>query len=273
MIWRMMVNQCHSNYDIRITICDLSCSCGTFFIFGYMQLPFFYTDKYDPQQKQVVLDEDTSRHVIQVLRMKTGEKLNLTDGKGNLLSCEIIEEHKKHCVVQINDINHKLQAARKVSIAISLLKNTNRFEWFLEKATEIGVIEIIPLICERTEKEKFRHDRMNSICISAMLQSEQCWLPVLHEPKEFENMEMWKCENGVNYIAHCMDGSKGTLLDTNISRLPHSLICIGPEGDFTTVEIELALKNNFTPVSLGETRLRTETAGIVAATLLCNSKG
>ena len=114
--------------------------------------------------------------------MKEGEKLNLTDGKGNLITAEITDDHKKHCSVKIIDSRLTTHDSRKVTIAISLLKNTNRFEWFLEKATEIGVSEIIPLICERTEKQKFRYDRMKGICISAMLQSQQCWLPVLHEP-------------------------------------------------------------------------------------------
>ena len=167
------------------------------------------------------------------------------------------------------------ESTRRVSIAISLLKNANRFEWFLEKATEIGVSEIIPLICERTEKEKFRFDRMQGIVISAMLQSQQVWLPLLHEPVIFENVEIWIPKtigsgNCTNYIAHCMEGNKSMISHSHISTSSHSLICIGPEGDFTAQEIDLALQHNFTPVTLGETRLRTETAGLVAATLLCH---
>ena len=109
---------------------------------------------------EIVLDEDTSRHIVQVLRMKRGEKVNLTDGKGNLLTCVINDDHKKHCIVSVESKIQNPKSKRNVTIGISLLKNANRFEWFLEKATEIGVDEIIPLICERTEKEKFRHDRM-----------------------------------------------------------------------------------------------------------------
>jgi 16S rRNA (uracil1498-N3)-methyltransferase len=241
-----------------------------------MALPFFYIRDYNGEQ-QVILDEETSRHVVQVLRMKTGEKLNLTDGKGNLFCCEIKEDNKKHCTVNVSEIRNQKPKIKKITIGISLLKNSNRFEWFLEKATEIGVSEIIPLICDRTEKEKFRYDRMNAICISAMLQSQQCWLPILQEPVKYENMEIWKCVNGPNFIAHCIESSKQSLtqfvtapgLNPHNSTLSHSLICIGPEGDFTPKEIELALQNNFIPVSLGDTRLRTETAGIVAATLLC----
>lgn len=234
-----------------------------------MALPFFYINEYDATQKQIMLNEETSKHIVQVLRMKVGEKINLTDGKGSLITCEIKEENKKHCVVNVRDTSYKAQATRRVSIAISLLKNTNRFEWFLEKATEIGVNEIIPLICERTEKEKFRYERMQGICISAMLQSQQTWLPVLQEPQQFEDWVIKQLEDCTKYIAHCMDEESKMQLHRQISKSSYQLICIGPEGDFTSKEIELALQHNFIPVSLGETRLRTETAGVVAATLLC----
>jgi 16S rRNA (uracil1498-N3)-methyltransferase len=233
-----------------------------------MALPFFYINEYTASQKEIILNEETSKHVVQVLRMKVGEQLNLTDGKGSLITCEIIDDHKKHCVVNVKGMRFKAQGTKKISVAISLLKNANRFEWFLEKATEIGVAEIIPLICERTEKEKLRQDRMQGIVISAMLQSQQVWLPVLQEPVKYENMKMWKCEDGQNFIAHCIDDKKQELSHLHISTSPHLLICIGPEGDFTPIEIELALQHNFIPVTLGETRLRTETAGVVAATLL-----
>ncbi len=233
-----------------------------------MALPFFYISNYKEAQQQITLDEDTSKHIVQVLRMKTGEKLNLTNGKGNLFTVGITAVNKKHCEVEVlSSVTYPL-ASKRVTIAISLIKNPSRFEWFLEKATEIGVTEIIPLLCERTEKERFRYDRMKGICISAMLQSQQCWLPVLHEPTQFENMEVWKLENGSNFIAHCIEGDKQALSNFQISTLSHSLICIGPEGDFTPAEIELALQHQFLPVSLGDTRLRTETAGVVAAALL-----
>src|SRR5215204_2548240 len=233
-----------------------------------MTLSFFYIGDYNSSQKEIVLDEDTSRHVVQVLRMKEGEKLNLTDGKGSLIIAEVIDAHKKHCSVKIIDSLLTTRNSRKVTIAISLLKNTNRFEWFLEKATEIGISEIIPLICERTEKQKFRYDRMKGICISAMLQSQQCWLPELHEPVQFGDLMMRRFDEHRKIIAHCLEESKTELADLQISKLLNQLIVIGPEGDFTKSEIDLALENNFIPVSLGETRLRSETAGVVAVTLL-----
>jgi 16S rRNA (uracil1498-N3)-methyltransferase len=237
-----------------------------------MQLPFFYIESFGTTERTIALDEATSKHVVQVLRMNEGEKLNLTDGKGNLMTCEIIEAHKKHCVVELKEISLKKQGARKISVAISLLKNTNRFEWFLEKATEIGVSEIIPLICERTEKEKFRNDRMQGICISAMLQSQQCWLPVLHEPVALKEI-IEKTSFQQKYIAHC-DNSNKRLLSEALPAgedIGGAVILIGPEGDFTPTEIESALQKDFVPVSLGETRLRSETAGVVAVAFLQQS--
>ncbi|MBM3416791.1 MAG: 16S rRNA (uracil(1498)-N(3))-methyltransferase [Bacteroidetes bacterium] len=232
-----------------------------------MALPLFYFNNYH-EEKQLLLDEDNVRHIVQVLRMKEGEQLNLTDGKGKLLTCQIKEAGKKSCFVEVTTTRNLQPITRNITIAISLLKNTNRFEWFLEKATEIGVTEIIPLICERTEKEKFRHDRMNAICISAMLQSQQCWLPVLQEPVLFNHPTIQQSNHQQKFIAHCTVGIKSQLTNQPINQ--SAIILIGPEGDFTSKEIELALQNGFLPVSLGETRLRTETAGIVAATLLIN---
>lgn len=239
----------------------------TFYFCASMALPFFYLLTYDPAQEIIVLEEDSSRHIAQVLRMKAGEELQLTDGKGNLLRAEIVEENKKHCRVKVLNAAHKARNARTTTIAISLLKNSSRFEWFLEKATEIGVTEIVPLICERTENQRFRTDRMKAILISAMLQSQQSWMPVLQEPVQFSKT-IHTFNQQQKFIAHCMDEEKRNFVDLISSELSSQLILIGPEGDFTKPEAESALKNHFIPVSLGETRLRTETAGIVAATLL-----
>ena len=236
-----------------------------------MTLPFFYISDFNPAEKEIILDEDTSRHVVQVLRMKEAEKLNLTDGKGKLITAEITDDHKKHCSVRVIDSRLTSYASLKITIAISLLKNSSRFDWFLEKATEIGVSEIVPLICERTERQKFRYDRMKGICISAMLQSQQCWLPQLHEPVLFGDLVMRRFDDYRKMIAHCLEENKDVLADLQISKLSNRLIAIGPEGDFTKEEIELALQNNFIPVSLGETRLRSETAGVVAMVLLAGS--
>lgn len=234
---------------------------------GVGLIPFFYIPQIDTGEKEIELDEETSRHIISVLRMKKGEKLNLTDGKGNLMRCEITHDHKKHCRVNpVSRITYP-SSTRRVTIAISLIKNTARFEWFLEKATEIGVSRIIPLICERTEKQKFRHDRMQNILISAMLQSQQVWLPVLSEVIPFAEV-IHQSSDDQKFIAHCAPDEKRSLVDLVNENLSSQIILIGPEGDFTSPEIELAKKNHFTGVMLGETRLRTETAGIVAASLL-----
>ena len=233
-----------------------------------MSLPFFYVDEIDAGAASIVLNEDTSKHVVQVLRMKSGEQLQLTDGKGNLFTTEITSDHKKKAEVKILSSNFINATQRKVSIAISLVKNVSRFEWFLEKATEIGVNEIFPLICSRTEKQHFRFERMNGILVSAMLQSQQSWLPVLHEPVQFENLLNRQFNDCTKYIAHCLPEGNKKSLRSQTSIITDQLILIGPEGDFSQPEIDAAIENGFMPVALGDTRLRTETSGIVAATLL-----
>lgn len=228
-----------------------------------MNLPFFYVESYLPASDQLELDEDTSRHVVQVLRMQEGEQLQLTDGRGSLLRANIIHAHKKHARVQI--LRQELQPAptQKLAIGISLLKNASRFEWFLEKATEVGVTEIFPLLCTRTEKERFRFDRMKGILVSAILQSQQCWLPVLHEPAELDQLLAKDACSGYTdkFIAHCLSEKQRIPLPAS----GNAVVLIGPEGDFTEEEIEMALSRQFVAVSLGNNRLRTETAGLVAA--------
>jgi len=205
--------------------------------------------------------------MINVLRMQKGEEVLLTDGKGKRAKASIVDDNRKKSVVEISLIETEEKRKDKAVIAISLIKNSSRFEWFLEKATEIGVSEIIPMICARTAKEKFRYDRMQNILMSAMLQSQQVWLPFLHQTTEFNDVLQLTSEE--KFIAHCEDSGKTSLSSQQLKSSTSKLILIGPEGDFTHDEIEAALKNNFTPVSLGNTRLRTETAAIVAATVLC----
>jgi 16S rRNA (uracil1498-N3)-methyltransferase len=233
-----------------------------------MALPFFYKEDLDASGTAVVLDEAASKHVVQVLRMQNGEQLQLTNGKGILFTAEITDNNRKRCTVTVIQKSEIVNLKSKITIAISPVKNNTRFEWFLEKATEIGITEIIPLVCTRTEKTAFKFERMKGILVSAMLQSQQCWLPVLHEPTKFNELIKSSVQQQ-KFIAHCMDGAKRSLADLNNQPLSSKIILIGPEGDFTNDEIELALQNDFAPVSLGKTRLRTETAGMVAATLLC----
>ncbi len=233
-----------------------------------MQLPVFFTKEIAQINQLLTLDEDTSRHVSKVLRMRAGESLQLTDGNGNLLTAEITDAHKKHSNVKITGSLFTERPARKTTIAISLLKNANRFEWFLEKATELGIQEIVPLLCDRTERQHFRHERMQAVLISAMLQSRQCWLPELSEPVQLTTFIQNANESSQNFIAHLVDEEERKNLREEINFSSASIVLIGPEGDFTKEEVELALKHGFIPVSLGNTRLRTETAGVVAAVLL-----
>ncbi len=232
-----------------------------------MSLPIFYAENLNTTQQLITLDEDTSKHVVQVLRMNKGEQIQLTDGKGALLTTTIVDDHKKKCVVKSIEVKNTAAPIRKSSIAISILKNNARFEWFLEKATEIGITEIIPLICERTEKHHFRLDRMKNILVSAMLQSQQVWLPQLDEPRKLNDI-INQSSQQQKFIAHCIEEEKASLNKLIDRNAVSQIILIGPEGDFSKSEIELALQHNFLPVTLGETRLRTETAGIVAGTIL-----
>jgi 16S rRNA (uracil1498-N3)-methyltransferase len=235
-----------------------------------MSLPIFYIESAAAVNDIITLPEEASKHIVQVLRKEVGELLQLTDGMGNLLTAAIINDHKKKCGVRITEAQHTPAPERTITVAISLLKNASRFEWFLEKAAEIGIQRIIPLLCERTEREHFRYDRMKSILISAMLQSQQSWLPVLHQPVGYE--QLFRQEEIITisqkFIAHCMEDKRLALHQEVQPASPSQLILIGPEGDFTAAEVSLALQHQFVPVMLGTNRLRTETAGVVAATLL-----
>lgn len=226
------------------------------------ELPFFYNADITTAPEAFDLDEATARHCVQVLRMQPGEQLNLTNGKGLLATAVITHTGKRTCTVSITASGTRAEPKLHTTIAISLLKNTGRFEWFLEKAAELGISEIIPLQCRRTEKQQFRHDRMQQILVSAMLQSRQTHLVQLHPPTRFE--EAVKQQEHA-FIAHCYNSEKKELnLALNASQIKRTIF-IGPEGDFTEEEIAAALALNYTPVSLGATRLRTETAGIAAA--------
>ena len=233
-------------------------------------LPYFYQKEINITTANLVLNEETSKHCVQVLRMKVGEQLQLTNGIGDLYTAEIIEANKKNTIVKILEIVNFKPQTKNVSIAISLLKNSSRFEWFLEKATEIGVTQIIPIISNRTERQSFKFERLNSILVAAMLQSQQAFLPILSEPIHYKDLFKNQHINqlATKLIAHCSNGNKAFIKD--LKEIHNSIILIGPEGDFTPEEIDMAFANNYQPITLGETRLRTETAGVVAACLLIN---
>jgi 16S rRNA (uracil1498-N3)-methyltransferase len=232
-----------------------------------MAIPFFYFTTLSKQVDEFVLNENSSRHIVQVLRMGPGEKLRLTDGKGLSALATIREANKKRCIVNITEKNIRERDNRQVRIGLSLLKNASRFEWFLEKATELGISEIIPLKCARTEKQQFRTDRMQGILESALIQSQQVWMPILQEPKNFAEW-VGQVNADQKFIAHCEPGAKRRLSEMIDTHLSSQLLLIGPEGDFTEEEIQRALDARFLAVELGENRLRSETAAVAAAAVM-----
>ncbi len=232
-----------------------------------MQLPFFYEPGITVSVAPFILSEETSKHCIQVLRMKAGEQIQLTDGCGNLCTATITQEHKKHCSVAVSNHVFVAPVARRVEIAVALVKNNTRMEWLMEKLTEIGIAAITPLVTARTEKQHFRSERMHGILISAMLQSRQTHLPVLATPLAFDQYVAQDFA-GQKLVAHCIEEDKTSL--ATIPAADKARLLIGPEGDFTPAEIAFALQHGYKAVSLGQTRLRTETAAMVGAVLLVN---
>jgi 16S rRNA (uracil1498-N3)-methyltransferase len=215
------------------------------------------------------LNEDTARHIAQVLRMQVGEQIMLSDALGKQSIVQITEVGKKNVVVQVlNTIQHKLPS-KQISLGIAFTKNNNRMEWLLEKITEIGIAHIYPIITQRSEHNKINPERFNKILIAAMCQSKQFFAPQLHEPIALDKL-ISKQIFDVKLIAHCVENNSKQALKSNAPFANNTLLLIGPEGDFSALEIEKCIANNCKPVSLGNTRLRTETAGLVGVTLLNN---
>ncbi|WP_126244935.1 RsmE family RNA methyltransferase [Chitinophaga rhizosphaerae] len=229
-----------------------------------MELPVFYAGDMAPGAAAYTMDEPTSKYCVTVLRKTKGDKILLADGRGGKFTAEITDDHRKKCVSAIIGSEQVPAPAPRLRIGIAFTKNASRMEWFLEKATEIGMSEIIPLVTRRTEKEHLKMERLESILVSAMLQSRQWHLPKLHTPQPFESL---MATAGQRFIAHCLPGEKKSIFQ--IARpAEDALLLIGPEGDFTPEEVALSLQNGYLPVTLGNTRLRTETAGLVGCTLL-----
>ena len=211
-----------------------------------------------------VLDETESKHCIRVLRMKEGTQVRVIDGTGNLHEGVINKADPKACEIMItNVIKNFEKRPYRLHIAISPLKNPERFEWFVEKSVEIGIDEITPLICKNTEKQTIKPERVNRIIISAMKQSLKAGLTVLNEPVKFDDF-IKKDSRGIKIISHCSSQTERNKIDAEYSKGKDVIILIGPEGDFSGNEIESATGNGFRPVHLGNSRLRTETAGIAA---------
>lgn len=230
-----------------------------------MSIPFFYEAQLPATPGLFTLSEESSKHCCIVLRMKPGTVIALTNGLGLKCLGEIVAADKKKTVVQLSAFEQTSAPNSKNSIAISFVKNAARMEWFLEKATEIGITCFYPLIADRTERTHFKKERWEQILVSAMLQSQQTYKPVLQDPIQFKQL-IQQPLNGQLLLAHCEPGEKKAI--QTINSAVNTLLLIGPEGDFTPGEIEMAANAGAIMISLGNTRLRTETAGIAAAVLL-----
>lgn len=224
----------------------------------------FYQKNIDLKQKNFILNEADSKHAIKVLRLKTNNLIHVMDGIGNLIEGKIIDENSKKTLIEIvGNTYFKNPNTPHLHIAIAPTKNIDRIEWFIEKAIEIGINEITPIFCDNSERKVIKPERLEKIIISASKQSLQYHIPKLNPSKSFKEL-LPSIESTNKYIAHCYeDGDKKQLSKYNISNA--TTILIGPEGDFSLKEIHNAISNyNFKAISLGNSRLRTETAGIVA---------
>ena len=221
----------------------------------------FYTP--DISGDTYVLNEEESRHCVKVLRLQENDTINLVDGRGGFYSAVITEPHPKRTEIKITEIQQEFgKRNHRLHIVAAPTKNIERFEWFLEKATEIGIDEITPIICSRSERKEVKIERLNKVITSAVKQSIKAYHPLLNEPVSLKRF-LSKPLEGQKFIAHCMEGSKSSLKKEVV---PHGeyIILIGPEGDFTPEELETALNAGFIPISLGGSRLRTETAALEA---------
>lgn len=225
-----------------------------------MQL--FFNPDLSESSTEITFSKDESKHIVKVLRKTIGDSLHITNGKGWLFEAKLQSGNLKTCIAEI--ISKTLQPKKnyKLHLAVAPTKMNDRYEWFLEKATEIGVDVITPIICDHSERKIIKLDRFEKILQSAMKQSLNCYLPKLNEAINFKDFVQQEF-NGQRFIAHCHETQRKSLKH-ELQAKSDVLILIGPEGDFSVKEIEMAIQNKFIPVTLGETRLRTETAAMVA---------
>lgn len=224
---------------------------------------------YDPDISgpQYTMKADESKHIARVLRLKNGDELHVVNGTGALFTCVLTDNHQKHCTI---DVTKEEAGAGKlpssIHIAVAPTKNNDRFEWFLEKSTEIGISEVTPIICDHSERKVVKPERLERILVAAMKQSLKAWLPELKEATKFKDFVTSEAVNqftGQKFIAHCAETDRTELHQAHKAGTD-TLILIGPEGDFSPAEVELAMEHGFQPITLGESRLRTETAAVVA---------
>lgn len=210
------------------------------------------------------LSEDESHHANRVLRLNVSDHITLIDGKGTSAVGEIIELTKKELRFKIIESRFEENMSPQIHIAIAPTKSNDRFEYFLEKVTELGVSEITPVQCSNSERKNIKLDRLEKIVMSATKQSGILYLPKVHGLTKFSEFITVTDQNSDYFIAHCEDDLNKIELKNLLQNTKKVCILIGPEGDFTNEEITLAKENNYKPVSLGQTRLRTETAGVIA---------
>jgi 16S rRNA (uracil1498-N3)-methyltransferase len=230
----------------------------------------FYTP--DINSDQYVLNEEESRHCIKVLRLGRGAVVQLIDGRGGLYAAEITDVAKRNVNLKVLDVSHDYQKRKHhLHIAIAPTKNIDRLEWFLEKATELGIDEITPLICERSERKAVKEDRLFKVITAAVKQSLQAYHPVLNPQKSLAEFlrsgisaERPEVSSSQKFIAHCLDSEAKAYISRLAKPSERYTVLIGPEGDFTPQEITLAIQDGYQPVTLGNTRLRTETAALAA---------
>ena len=226
-----------------------------------MQL--FYTPDIDAANPQFFMNEEESKHCVRVLRLSAGDEVQLIDGRGSFYSAKILDAHPKRTLLQVISIQNEFNKRNHyLHIAVAPTKNIERIEWLLEKATEIGIDEISFLVCQRSERKELKLDRLNKVITAAVKQSLKAYHPVLNEPVGFQAFLKRRFE-GQKFIAHCEDGDK-TNLRAEIEPQGKYLVLIGPEGDFAPAEIDAALNNGFKAITLGDSRLRTETAALEA---------
>lgn len=227
-------------------------------------MELFFTSNIDPLAS-FTLPEEESKHLIKVLRYGAGDKIALTDGSGKFYTAEIENTDPRHCLVKVTGVNDKyVDRKYNLHIAIAPPKNNERFEWFLEKATEIGIDEITPILCRHSERKELKLERMNKILISALKQSWNGKLPQLNSMIEYDKL-ISSGFTGTRYI--CTMEAEKKLSDCYHPG-ENALVMIGPEGDFHATEIEHAIQSGFIPVSLGNSRLRTETAALLVCAIL-----
>ncbi len=209
------------------------------------------------------LPSEEAQHCIKVLRKKEGDEILLADGKGNFYDAEIIQANPKHCIVNIiKSVSQKKNWNFNLQIAFAPTKNMDRVEWFAEKATEIGIDHFSPILCQYSERKEIKLQRIEKILISAMKQSQKTLLPQLDEMQSFSQLIKQEFD-GQKFIAHCYPQEKPILKEVYKKGMD-AFILIGPEGDFSEKEVEEAIRSGFQPISLGESRLRTETAALAA---------